>query len=73
MVRAKEEIIERLWHDARYAVNSLSRPLIEKTLGEVNMAVWLGAVNGEDVRDINKYLINDTLNNPKVLHKIHLV
>ena len=70
MAKTKEEIIERLWHDAKYAVNSLSVPLIEKTLGEINIAVWLGAVNFEDVRDIDKYLSNDTLNNPKVMHKL---
>ena len=66
----KQEIIKRLWKDARYAVNSLSRPLIYKTLGELSMAVNLKAVSYEDVQEIYHYLIRDTLNNPEYLHKL---
>lgn len=66
----KQEIIKRLWKDARYAVNSLSRPLIYKTLGALNMAVNLKAVSYEDVQEIYHYLIRDTLNNPEYLHKL---
>ena len=66
----KQEIIKRLWKDARYAVNSLSRPLIYKTLGALNMAVNLKAVSYEDVQEIDQYLIRDTLNNPEYLHKL---
>lgn len=66
----KQEIIKRLWKDARYAVNSLSRPLIYKTLGELSMAVDLKAVSYEDVQEIDQYLIRDTLNNPEYLHKL---
>ena len=67
----KQEIIKRLWKDARYAVNSLSRPLIYKTLGALNMAVNLKAVSYEDVQEIYHYLIRDTLNNPEYLHKLN--
>ena len=67
----KQEIIKRLWKDARYAVNSLSRPLIYKTLGALNMAVNLKAVSYEDVQEIDQYLIRDTLNNPEYLHKLN--
>ena len=67
----KQEIIKRLWKDARYAVNSLSRPLIYKTLGELSMAVDLKAVSYEDVQEIDQYLIRDTLNNPEYLHKLN--
>ena len=66
----KQEIIKRLWKDARYAVNSLSRPLIYKTLGELSMAVDLKAVSYEDVKGLYRYLIRDTLNNPVYLHKL---
>ena len=66
----KQEIIKRLWKDARYAVNSLSRPLIYKTLGELSMAVDLKAVSYEDVKGLYRYLIRDTLNNPEYLHKL---
>lgn len=66
----KKAIITRLWKDARYAVNSLSRPLIYKTLGALNMAVNLKAVSYEDVQEIYHYLIRDTLNNPEYLHKL---
>ena len=62
--------MERLWKDARYAVSSLSRPLIYKTLGELSMAVNLKAVSYEDVQEIDQYLIRDTLNNPEYLHKL---
>lgn len=67
----KQEIIKRLWKDARYAVNSLSRPLIYKTLGELSMAVNLKAVSCEDVQEIDQYLIRDTLNNPVYLHNLN--
>lgn len=67
----KQEIIKRLWKDARYAVNSLSRPLIYKTLGELSMAVDLKAVSYEDVKGLYRYLIRDTLNNPEYLHKLN--
>ena len=67
----KQEIIKRLWKDARYAVNSLSRPLIYKTLGELSMAVDLKAVSYEDVKGLSRYLIRDTLNNPMYLHKLN--
>lgn len=67
----KQEIIKRLWKDARYAVNSLSRPLIYKTLGELSMAVDLKAVSYEDVKGLYRYLIRDTLNNPVYLHKLN--
>ena len=67
----KQESIKRLWKDARYAVNSLSRPLIYKTLGALNMAVDLKAVSYEDVQEIDQYLIRDTLNNPEYLHKLN--
>ena len=67
----KQEIIKRLWKDARYAVNSLSRPLIYKTLGELSMAVDLKAVSYEDVKGLYRYLIRDTLNNPMYLHKLN--
>ena len=67
----KQEIIKRLWKDARYAVNSLSRPLIYKTLGELSMAVDLKAVSYEDVKELYRYLIRDTLNNPVYLHNLN--
>ena len=67
----KQEIIKRLWKDARYAVNSLSRPLIYKTLGELSMAIDLKAVSYEDVKGLYRYLIRDTLNNPEYLHKLN--
>ena len=67
----KQEIIKRLWKDARYAVNSLSRPLIYKTLGELSMAVDLKAVSYEDVKGLYRYLIRDTLNNPVYLHNLN--
>ena len=67
----KQEIIKRLWKDARYAVNSLSRPLIYKTLGELSMAVDLKAVSYEDVKRLYRYLIRDTLNNPLYLHNLN--
>lgn len=67
----KQEIIKRLWKDARYAVNSLSRPLIYKTLGELSMAVDLKAVSYEDVKGLYRYLIRDTLNNPVCLHNLN--
>ena len=67
----KQEIIKRLWKDARYAVNSLSRPLIYKTLGELSMAVDLKAVSYEDVKRLYRYLIRDTLNNPMYLHNLN--
>ena len=66
----KQAIVTRLWKDARYAVNSLSRPLIYKTLGELSMAVDLKAVSYEDVKGLYRYLIHDTLNNPEYLHKL---
>lgn len=67
----KQEIIKRLWKDARYAVNSLSRPLIYKTLGKLSMAVDLKAVSYEDVKGLYRYLIRDTLNNPVYLHNLN--
>ena len=67
----KQEIIKRLWKDARYAVNSLSRPLIYKTLGELSMAVDLKAVSYEDVKGLYRHLIRDTLNNPLYLHNLN--
>ena len=67
----KQEIIKRLWKDARYAVNSLSRPLIYKTLGELSMTVDLKAVSYEDVKGLYRYLIRDTLNNPVYLHNLN--
>lgn len=67
----KQEIIKRLWKDARYAVNSLSRPLIYKTLGELSMAVDLKAFSYEDVKGLYRYLIRDTLNNPMYLHNLN--
>lgn len=66
----EEQIVQRLWKDARYAVNSLSLNLIYKTLGEIEMAVNTGAVRYEALGNIHRYLINDTLNNPKILHKL---
>jgi len=65
-----DEIIAYLWKRARYAVKSLSRDDIFETHGALKMAVNLGAVKWEDVRDIDQLLIRDTLNNPKVLHKL---
>lgn len=66
----KEQIVQSLWKDARYAVNSLSLNLIYKTLGEIEMAVNIGAVNYKAVSDIQSFLIKDTLNNPKIMHKL---
>ena len=67
----KQAIVTLLWKDARYAVNSLSRPLIYRTLGALNMAVNLKAVSYEDVQEIDQYLIRDTLNNPVYLHNLN--
>ena len=66
----EEQIVQRLWKDARYAVNSLSLNLIYKTLGKIEMAVDTGAVRYEAVDNIHRYLVKDTLNNSEILHKL---
>lgn len=66
----KEKIITTLWEHAKYAVNSLSRDLIYRTLGELNMAVCIGVIDWEDVREIDRLLVRDTLNNPTVMNKL---
>ena len=66
----EEQIVQSLWKDAHYAVNSLSLNLIYKTLGKIEMAVDIGAVRYEAVDSIHKYLVKDTLNNPKIMHKL---
>lgn len=66
----EEQIVQRLWKDARYAVNSLSLNLIYKTLGEIEMASDIGAVRYKALGNIHRYLVKDTLNNPEILHKL---
>ena len=66
----EEQIVQSLWKDAHYAVNSLSLNLIYKTLGKIEMAVDIGAVRYEAVDNIHRYLVKDTLNNPKIMHKL---
>lgn len=53
----KSDLIEKLSVDAAEAVRARSRPLIYRVFGSLNMAIMLGAVSYDDVRDINDYLI----------------
>jgi hypothetical protein len=53
----KQELIEYLWDEARYAVENDSEALINRTLGERMMAIKLGALLPQEVRDLTYYLI----------------
>lgn len=53
----KTDLIKILGDDAAEAVRARLRPLIFRVFGGLNMAIMLGAVSYDDVRDINDYLI----------------
>ncbi len=53
----KTDLIKILEDEVEKAVRAQSRPLIYRVFGGLNMALMLGAVSYDDVRDINDYLI----------------
>lgn len=60
-----ELIIDALWEKAEAAVKSLRRDLIHEAIGAMRAAVELDLVSYRNVRDIEEYLVRDTLNNPQ--------
>lgn len=59
----KAEIIKKLWKDAEYAVDSHYDRLLYQALGEMKMACFAGMVKWEDVKELNKYIVKDHINN----------
>ena len=69
----KTPITDKLMHEVAYAINSMSRPLIYRAIGMVEMARRLDAITHDDYIYFDRMLIRDTLNNPEKMHKLHLV
>ena len=65
------DTVMKLEKQAQYAINSKSRPLIYKALGAIEMARELGAISKDDYLRLDRLLVRDTLNNPKVFPHLH--
>lgn len=64
----KIDIYAMLMRDARYALNSESRDLVYRVIGERDMAYILAQITFDEYMKLNDMLVRDGLNNPSKSH-----
>lgn len=65
----RDEIMQDLRKQARYAIGSRSRELVYRAYGAACMARQLEAISKIDFWELNDLLIRDTLNNGRLMNE----